>query len=68
MSDGLVMIALSTKGQLMEDMAQDFGWSLDDFWEEELSPEEQVEADKAFYRQQELEAYAEFLDAPFCFD
>jgi hypothetical protein len=52
-------------------MENDFGW--DDiaenfFEEEELSPEEQVEADKAYYRQQELEAYAEFLDAPFCFD
>ena len=69
MSEGFVMIALSTKGQLMED---DYGWgdiSEDNFFEEdELSPEEQVEADKAFYRQQELEAYAEFLDAPFCFD
>ena len=69
MSDGLVMIALSTKGKTMED---DYGWgdiSEDNFFEEdELSPQEQAEADKAFYRQQELEAYAEFLDAPFCFD
>lgn len=40
----------------------------EELFEEELSPEEQVEADKAYYRQQELEAYAEFLDAPFCFD
>ena len=52
----------------MDDMAQDFGWSMDDFWEEELSPEEQAEADEAYYHQQELEAYAEFLDAPNCFD
>lgn len=68
MSEGLVIVILSTKGQLMED---DYGWDdiAENFFEEdELSPEEQVEADKAFYRQQELEAYAEFLDAPFCFD
>lgn len=68
MSEGLVIVILSTKGQLMED---DYGWddiSENFFEEDELSPEEQVEADKAFYRQQELEAYAEFLDAPFCFD
>ena len=68
MSVGLVTLALSTKGKLMED---DFGW--DDiaenfFEEEEISPEEQAKADKAYYRQQELEAYAEFLDAPNCFD
>lgn len=29
------------KGKIMEDMAQDFGWSLDDFWDDEpLTPEE----------------------------
>ena len=52
-------------------MEDDFGWDdiAENFFEEdELSPEKQVEADKAFYRQQELEAYAEFLDAPNCFD
>jgi hypothetical protein len=39
------------------------------FWdEEELSPEEQAKADKAYYRQQEQEAYAEFLMSPYCFD
>ena len=39
------------------------------FWEDEpLTPEEQAAEDRAFRRQQEAEAYAEFLDAPFCFD
>jgi len=40
----------------------------DFFEEEELTPEEQAEADKAYYRQQEQEAYAEFLQAPYSFD
>jgi hypothetical protein len=52
----------------MEDMAEDFGWSMDDFWEEEISPEEQVAQDRAYYRQQEQEAYAEFLQSPYSFD
>lgn len=39
------------------------------FWEDEpLTPEEQAAEDRAFRRQQEAEAYAEFLDAPNCFD
>ena len=39
------------------------------FWEDEpLTPEEQAAEDRTFRRQQELEAYAEFLDAPNCFD
>ena len=42
----------------------DFGY----FEEEELSPEEQAAADRAYYRQQEQEAYAEFLQSPYCFD
>ena len=29
-----------TKGYAMEDMAQDYGWSMDDFSEEALTPEE----------------------------
>jgi hypothetical protein len=40
----------------------------DFFEEDELTPEEQAEADKAYYRQQEQEAYAEFLQAPYSFD
>jgi hypothetical protein len=36
--------------------------------EEELTPEEEAAASWAFIRQMEAEAYAEFLDAPFCFD
>lgn len=36
--------------------------------EEPLTPEEQAAADRAWYRQQEQEAYAEFLQSPYCFD
>ena len=40
------------------------GW-----WDEDpLTAEEQEAADRAYYLQQEQEAYAEFLDAPNCFD
>jgi hypothetical protein len=42
----------------------DFGY----FEEEELTPEEQAAEDRAFRRQQEQEAYAEFLQAPYSFD
>lgn len=68
MSEGLVIVVLQRKVKTM--MNIDFG-DQDPlaFWEDEpLTPEEQAEADKAYYRQQELEAYAEFLDAPNCFD
>jgi hypothetical protein len=36
--------------------------------DEPLTPEEQAAADRAYYRQQEQEAYAEFLQSPYCFD
>ena len=36
--------------------------------EEELSPEEQAKADRAWRQQQEQEAYAEFLMSPYSFD
>ena len=42
----------------------DFGY----FEEEELSPEEQAKADRAWRQQQEQEAYAEFLMSPYSFD
>ena len=52
-----------------QSMEQTYGWSLDDFWDEEpLTPEEQAEADKAYYEQQKQESYAEFLMSPYCFD
>ena len=70
MSEGLGKLGLSTKGKTMDTSnlyyGDDFGYV--DFDEEELTPEEQAEADKAYNRQLELEAYAEFLDAPNCFD
>lgn len=51
----------------MEDMAQDFGWSLDD-WDTPLTPEEQAAADRAYFQQLQAEADAEFLMSPYCFD
>jgi hypothetical protein len=68
MSVGLVTLALSTKGKLMED---DFGWDdiAENFFEEdEYSPEELAAQDRAERQQALQEAYAEFLDAPNCFD
>lgn len=50
--------------QSMEDY---YGWSLDD-WDEPLTPEEQAKADADYFKQQEQEAYAEFLMSPYCFD
>ena len=39
------------------------------FWEDEpMTDEEEAAASWAFIRQMEAEAYAEFLDAPNCFD
>lgn len=36
--------------------------------DEPLTPEEQASADRAYYQQQEQEAYAEFLMSPYSFD
>ena len=36
----------------MEDMAQDFGWSMDDFWEEEELTPEELEAERRSLAQQ----------------
>ena len=36
--------------------------------DEPLTPEEQAQADRAYYQQQEQEAYAEFLQSPYAFD
>ena len=53
----------------MEDMAQDFGWSLDDFWEEEpLTPEEQLASDRAQARVCEEEALGELYASRYAFD
>jgi hypothetical protein len=38
-------------------------------WEDEpMTPEEELEAEIAYRKSVELEAYADFLDAPNCFD
>jgi hypothetical protein len=48
---------------------EDFdGGYLGEWEEDDLSPEEQAAEDRAFRRQQEQEAYAEFLQAPYAFD
>ena len=55
----------------MEDMAQDFGWSLyeDDFWEEETpSPEDQARSDLAQARLLEEEAIGELYASRYAFD
>lgn len=54
----------------MEDMAQDFGWDLDDdFWEEEiLTPEEQAASDRAQARLAHEEAIGELYASQFAFD
>ena len=54
----------------MEDMAEDFGWDLDDdFWEEEiLTPEEQAASDRAQARLAHEEAIGELYASQFAFD
>jgi hypothetical protein len=53
----------------MEDMAQDFGWSMDDFWEEEpLTPEEQLASDRAQARIAHEEMIGEIYASQWAFD
>lgn len=53
----------------MEDMAEDFGWSLDDFWEEEpLTPEEEAAERRSLEQQAREEMLGEMYNARFCFD
>jgi hypothetical protein len=53
----------------MEDMAQDFGWSMDDFWEEEELTPEELEAERRSLAQQARdEMIGEMYNARFCFD
>lgn len=53
----------------MEDMAQDYGWSMDDFWEEEpLTPEEQEASDRAQWQVACEEAIGEMYAARYAFD
>lgn len=53
-------------------MEDDYGWDdiAENYFEEDepMTDEEEAAASWAFIRQQELEAFGEFLDAPFCFD
>ena len=54
----------------MEDMAQDFGWSMDDFFEEEevLTPEEQAAHARAQARLAHEEAIGEMYASQWAFD
>lgn len=53
----------------MEDMAEDYGWSLDDIWEEEiLTPEEQAASDRAQARLAHEESIGEMYASQFAFD
>jgi hypothetical protein len=53
----------------MEDMAQDLGWSLDDFWDEEPLTPEELEAERRSLAQQARdEMIGEMYNARFCFD
>jgi hypothetical protein len=55
----------------MDDMAEDFGWTLDedDFFEEEiLSPEEQAESELAQARIRAEEAMGELYASRYAFD
>ena len=72
MSVGIAILVLSTPHERLSPMdtsnlyyGDDFGYFEDD---EPLTPEEQARADRAYYQQQEQEAYAEFLQSPYCFD
>ena len=55
----------------MEDMAQDFGWTLDEddfFVEEVLTPEEQAASDRAQARLRQEEAIGEMYASRYAFD
>jgi len=53
----------------MEDMAQDFGWSLDDFWEEEpLTPEEAAAEERSQRQMIHDEAIGEMYASRYAFD
>ncbi len=52
----------------MEDMAQDYGWSMDDFWEDAPTPEE-LEAEERSQRQLiQDEAIGELYASSYAFD
>ncbi len=65
------MLCLSHNERIrMEDMAQDFGWSMDDFfWDEEpLTPEEQAIADRAQDEALRMEMIGEMYASRYAFD
>jgi len=71
MSVGLGILVLSRKETTMDISNLNYDYEcdcFDDFDDEPLTPEEQARADRAYYQQQEQEAYAEFLQSPYAFD
>ena len=53
----------------MEDMAMDFGWSLDDFWEEEPLTQEELDAERRSMEQAAREdMIGEMYASQFAFD
>lgn len=53
----------------MEDMSQDFGWDLEDDWEDEiLTPEEQVASDRAQALLAYEQAMGEMYASQYAFD
>ena len=50
-------------------MAQDFGWSMDDFWEEEaLTPEEEAAEERSQRQMMHDEMIGEIYNSRFAFD
>jgi hypothetical protein len=52
----------------MEDMAQDYGWSMDDFFEEALTPEELAAEERSQLQMIRDEQIGEMYSAQFAFD
>lgn len=52
----------------MEDMAQDYGWSMDDFFEEALTPEELEAEERSQLQMIRDEEIGEMYTSQFAFD
>ena len=62
------MTLTTKKGTTPMDISN-LNYDYENEWDDEpLTPEEQARADRAYYQQQEQEAYAEFLQSPYAFD
>jgi len=53
----------------MDNMAEDFNWSMDDFWEDEpLTPEEEEAARRSLDQQARDAMIGEMYNSSYCFD